>query len=484
MDGGYLIPRATVAEICRLRALALEQYAAAYQAMTEAEAALKEAHATMRRASPLNSNRYTYHLDRREQEKREAAAGMVRVPERDIFLAEWKRTIETNVWARIVEETDLSRLMDKQAKDELAQALMRDPPDATEETIYATVEMWRLRAGEIFQRGIANVFSKLDRRFKSHDGFKVGSRVILTGVFDEWGHWSHYRSHRDTLMDIERTFFILDERTAPPEYAGIVGAIDKNRERGFKPHQSDAESDFFRTHCFKNGNVHVWFKRDDLVEKVNKLLAEYYGEVIPDGMTPEDDGGLFTPKTTLAKNYGFFPTPDTAAEMVIDAVALGRRGDEPMLSVLEPSAGTGSLARRCVAKGAVVDCVELHIDRAADLMGSRLYRRVVRADFLTLKPDPARLYDRVVMNPPFDRERDIDHVIHALNFLKPGGQLVAIMSAGTEFRETRKSVAFRAMIEKMKGKFRDLPPGSFASVGTYCNTIILNVWKDGRQTYW
>jgi hypothetical protein len=81
------------------------------------------------------------------------------------------------------------------------------------------------------------------------------------------------------------------------------------------------------------------------------------------------------------------------------------------------------------------------------------------------------------MNPPFDRERDIDHVLHALGFLKPDGCLVAIMSAGTEFRETRKSIAFRELVDRMNGIWWDLPAGSFASVGTYVNTRILRVWR-------
>jgi hypothetical protein len=87
------------------------------------------------------------------------------------------------------------------------------------------------------------------------------------------------------------------------------------------------------------------------------------------------------------------------------------------------------------------------------------------------------------MNPPFDRERDIDHVVHALDFLEPDGFLTAIMSAGTEFRETRKSQAFRALVERMNGKWDDLPPGSFSSVGTNINTMRLRVYKDGRTFY-
>jgi len=35
-------------------------------------------------------------------------------------------------------------------------------------------------------------------------------------------------------------------------------------------------------------------------------------------------------------------------------------------------------------------------------------------------------------------------------------------------------------MEKLKAEWEDLPPGSFAEVGTYVNTLIMRVWKDGR----
>src|SRR3546814_7969254 len=41
--------------------------------------------------------------------------------------------------------------------------------------------------------------------------------------------------------------------------------------------------DYFRVRIFGNGNLHLWFERKDLLVEVNKLLAEYYGEVIGDG---------------------------------------------------------------------------------------------------------------------------------------------------------------------------------------------------------
>ena len=89
------------------------------------------------------------------------------------------------------------------------------------------------------------------------------------------------------------------------------------------------------------------------------------------------------------------------------------------------------------------------------------------------------------MNPPFDRERDIDHVTHALKFLKDTGLLIAVMSAGTEFRETAKSRAFRDHMAKLNARWKDLPTGSFSSVGTNVNTLLLKVYQDGRrQSRW
>src|SRR3546814_4715603 len=83
------------------------------------------------------------------------------------------------------------------------------------------------------------------------------------------------------LRDVERTFHVLDGREQPDRYAGIIGAIDQERT-GLERKAWVAESEFFRAKAFKNGNLHIWFKRDDLVIEVNKLLAEYYGASLGD----------------------------------------------------------------------------------------------------------------------------------------------------------------------------------------------------------
>ena len=39
------------------------------------------------------------------------------------------------------------------------------------------------------------------------------------------------------------------------------------------------------------------------------------------------------------------------------------------------------------------------------------------------------VYDTIVMNPPFEKFQDIDHVRHAFDLLKPGGRVVAISAS-------------------------------------------------------
>lgn len=472
-----LMPRATVEVLVRHRNRALELFAAAHDALTATAAAFDAAHAERRRAAPLRETRYNAHQSGRDNE----IALHVKVPDREAFIATARRFVDVDVWAHVLEVTDLERLMDRKAKDDLQQQLLTEPPEATVENIRATLDQFALDAGMIFRRGIANCFSSLDRRFRSHDGFRVGHRIILARMFDEHGWWNFHRNMEATLLDVARTFLVLDGVGVPPSYAGIVGKLNAHRSTtGHGARQGRVEDEYFDVRIFKNGNCHVWFKRNDLLLKVNRLLGEYYGEVVPDARQADEDP-LKAPKTALAKHFGFYPTPDKLAGKILDEANLSGRN---RLSVLEPSAGTGQLAHLAAAgRRHLVDCVEVQPALAATLKAEGVYRRVLCCDFLNLLPDPAALYDRVVMNPPFDRERDIDHVMHALGFLKPDGFLVAVMSAGTEFRETRKSAAFRELMAKMKARFQDLPAGSFSSVGTNCNTVLLRVWKDGRYFY-
>ena len=567
-----IVPRKTVEEVVAARNETLRLYQTAFNQIQSADTALKDARLMWKAASPSFAGRY-YDAGAEAQ----SFFNVVRMPDRDTYLATARRLVDITVWQHVVEISGIEDLMDRTEKEKLRsqmayrppkfstasdfldelkscidythkhgaqcrrmfdpfrgirsfknhiQTLQDDPetvmalgtegieaakglakqliaaatanqtgcnslqdlttsledlqaildnppglPPVTVENIMATLNGLLGQSNEIFLRGVASSFSALDRRFKSHDGFKVGSRIIIDRLCDDCGMVSYGRQE-DIFADVERIFKLLDGGKPGAMYGSILHTI---RQRPFGPHQSEHESDFFKVRIFKNGNAHLWFTRKDLVRKVNRCLADYYGEVIGDGQQAGADP-LKDRKTTPAKRFGFFPTPDAAAETVIAKANL--RGDTA-LRVLEPSAGTGQLASRAAGKGHIVDCVEIQPHLVELLRRDGRYNTIMEADFFGLGAAP--IYDRIVMNPPFDRERDIDHVLHALKFLKPDGFLIAIMSTGTTVRETKKSAAFRKMVKTMGGDFTDLPERSFAESGTNVNTCYLRVWNNGTK---
>jgi hypothetical protein len=132
---------------------------------------------------------------------------------------------------------------------------------------------------------------------------------------------------------------------------------------------------------------------------------------------------------------GFFPTPFALALQVIELANI-----EPGMRVLEPSAGKGDLADAAKAAGAAVDVIEVS-STLCDILRAKGYELAGRDIFSNRAP----VYDRIVMNPPFEAGADMAHVRHCFDeLLAPGGRLVAIVGESVFFRDGEKFTEFRA----------------------------------------
>lgn len=170
------------------------------------------------------------------------------------------------------------------------------------------------------------------------------------------------------------------------------------------------------------------------------------------------------------QEFGFFETPKAVVKKLIDKADL-----KPRQLVLEPSAGRGAIADELAKIVGInnVLCVELQPECVAVLHGKGF--SAITDDFLTssslflshVKPD------RIVMNPPFGHQQDIDHVTHAYSLLAPGGRLVSVMSAGVMFRENKKTTDFRKLLKTVE----PLPDDSFKESGTSVRTVIVTLEK-------
>lgn len=168
------------------------------------------------------------------------------------------------------------------------------------------------------------------------------------------------------------------------------------------------------------------------------------------------------------KEFQFYPTPRELAERMVEMADI-----RPGMTVLEPSAGDGAIAsaifRHCGTT--LLTMVELDETRIPALKAIP-HLELFRIDFLATNPTPR--FDRIIANPPFTKQQDIDHVNHMLDWLKPGGRLVSVMSAGVTFSQTKKAVAFRERIA-LCGTIESLPEGTFKESGTGVNTVLVVV---------
>ncbi len=82
------------------------------------------------------------------------------------------------------------------------------------------------------------------------------------------------------------------------------------------------------------------------------------------------------------------------------------------------------------------------------------------------------------MNPPFSKQQDIDHVVHAVKFLRTGGTLVSVMSKGVTYRENKKTKNFWGFLkDTCDYGVVDLPEDSFKVSGTKVSTVVIKAVK-------
>ncbi len=141
---------------------------------------------------------------------------------------------------------------------------------------------------------------------------------------------------------------------------------------------------------------------------------------------------------------GFFPSPPELIERLLELADL--RPEEHQV-VLEPSAGKGDILEAIGKYHDQFGDLTLHAIEINPLLREILEAKnydVVARDFLEY--NPGQIYDRIIMNPPFEKFQDVDHVSHAFGLLKPGGKLAAIVSEGPFFRKFKKDEMFRSFL--------------------------------------
>lgn len=177
-------------------------------------------------------------------------------------------------------------------------------------------------------------------------------------------------------------------------------------------------------------------------------------------------------KRNLKKEFQFFGTTDELADELVRLAEIDNKQ-----TILEPSAGQGAIVnaiQRFYGKGRMVHVYELMPINQAIL------KKISRIDFLGddfLNSNHIEKFDRIIANPPFKNNLDIDHIRKMYECLKVGGRLVTIASKHWQLSKNRKETEFRNWLKELKADIEEVPSGKFNESGTSVATVIIVINK-------
>lgn len=184
-------------------------------------------------------------------------------------------------------------------------------------------------------------------------------------------------------------------------------------------------------------------------------------------------------KVNLKKEYQFFATPEKLADKLVQMAKV----IEGQL-ILEPSAGQGAIIDAILRWETDVDIhyhelmevnQDILKDKYADLEGVSF----ICPDFL--EKASRRLskgaFDRIIANPPFTKNQDIDHILEMYNQLKPFGRMVSMASKHWVNSTNSKETEFRVWLHSVGAEIEEVPAGAFKESGTNIETVIITINK-------
>ena len=187
------------------------------------------------------------------------------------------RNIDRSIWRDLMLKSGMMALMDAQARDQWHKNLEEgDLPAISEANILSTFEQLHRNKMDVFERGIINVFKGLSWDYKTNSPCSFNKKIIVNNLVshNRWGFSLNWGWRRDQLADLERMLFLLDGKPIPDNRGDVTTRLMEHIRDN--PSKDVYEDDFFSIRYFQKGTAHIIFKRYDLIEKMNDIVAKHY----------------------------------------------------------------------------------------------------------------------------------------------------------------------------------------------------------------
>lgn len=194
------------------------------------------------------------------------------------------KDLQRRAWACIFDRLGIKKVMSIQRRNELDNQLYNrgghsntervEFPEITEENILATLRDVMGQSVDYAREAVNEIFEWLrpwhrdEYKTNQKNKWQLGNKVIIS-YGCERGYNSKFRvnySRQANITALDNVFHMLDGKGAVQSHNGpLYDAICSCDGKG--------ETEYFKFKCFQNNNLHVEFKRMDLVNKINKMAG-------------------------------------------------------------------------------------------------------------------------------------------------------------------------------------------------------------------
>jgi hypothetical protein len=188
-------------------------------------------------------------------------------------LQEMKRS----AWRVIVNRLEIKSILSSKAKKEMDKHLERDDlPEITYDNVMEFCEGYATSMPTLFEDSVKEVFSWLRptyTNYKTNSQYELGNKVIIFCLRDpKWMAChgvDHYKSQ--DLIVLENVFRTLDGKGQRAK--GYISELELEIQKLRLDGDGKGETEYFRFKYFKNQNLHLEFRRMDLVKKLNMIAG-------------------------------------------------------------------------------------------------------------------------------------------------------------------------------------------------------------------
>lgn len=195
----------------------------------------------------------------------------------DIDITRPKESVDKTrikIWQTIIEKSEIRRFLSVKEAQSLDKKLEEGKfPEVTTDEILNVIKSAMANIQNFADDMVTEVYEFIRpyTGYKNNQKFQgeIGKRVVLHWVEQYYGSKKfHVKMHYDKeVRAVDNVFHALDGKGFSSSYYGdLYQAINGCAGEG--------ETEYFKFRCYMNGNLHLEFKRMDLVRKMNAIASK------------------------------------------------------------------------------------------------------------------------------------------------------------------------------------------------------------------